>query len=190
MWGWNEEYQMKEWGEQRQGKMDKSKQVSGHMDTARNESKGRWVKKPGKRNWKKERKDWKEIERTKERVRYVMEAASERTKCRRPKEAVLLVMKTSENPALKSHTLSWSTLTGCGQIGPGHRRGIHDAKMLQMSRELPADMYTSAIWFLKVFLKPFQLLTLYFFCTTVLSILVSTCHKWWLSLTFELLEIQ
>lgn len=41
MWGWNEEYQMKEWGEQRQGKMDKSKQVSGHMDTARNESKGR-----------------------------------------------------------------------------------------------------------------------------------------------------
>lgn len=30
---------MKEWGEQRQGKMDKSKQVSGHMDTARNEAK-------------------------------------------------------------------------------------------------------------------------------------------------------
>lgn len=62
----------------------------------------------------KERKDWEEIERTKERVRYIMEAASERTKSRRPKEAVLLVMKTSESPALKSDTLSWSTLTGVG----------------------------------------------------------------------------
>lgn len=44
MWGWDEESQRKEWEEQRQGKMGKGKQVSGEMDTAKKESKGRQVK--------------------------------------------------------------------------------------------------------------------------------------------------